>query len=321
MRQKHTDILIDHKLEKMIKLINVIMVFCMCSTTFAQNDLIERLEKQAVEIDSLKRVLNTELDNSKRLNKENIILVDTIKTTKFELAKLEDFRLAKKRIDSLLRLKSDSIIIYKATITDKDNQIKAQRLNGEQNEKDKFEAGKNEILIKFANIYKSISFEELVKSSTQESIQINLQIFQNLPELKIAFTDIEKYLTASDMLKTRYNLSELNNIKNLLIQIRKESILFSQLKEKIGNYQTFNDGLKKTIEKIIALDNSESVYGMSKEIQKRKFEKILSELSSYIFNYDFNFSDYPYLSDVFIEIVKRKQPNPDSDITDLLKKL
>ena len=39
------------------------------------------------------------------------------------------------------------------------------------------------------------------------------------------------------------------------------------------------------------------------------------------FNYDFKFNDFPYLSDIVLEIFKRKQPNPDADISDLLQKL
>ncbi len=104
-------------------------------------------------------------------------------------------------------------------------------------------------------------------------------------------------------------------------QIKRESALLSKLKETIGNYQVFNEGLKETLGKIVVLDKAEAVSGMSKEIQRKKFDKILAEISAYIFNYDFNFSNYPYLSDIFLEIIKRKQPNPDADISDLLKRL
>jgi hypothetical protein len=77
----------------------------------------------------------------------------------------------------------------------------------------------------------------------------------------------------------------------------------------------------EAIEKIISIDKREVVASMEDEIQKQKFNKILSEISLYIFNYDFNFVDYPYLSDIVLEIMKRKQPNPDADITYLLAKL
>ena len=47
----------------------------------------------------------------------------------------------------------------------------------------------------------------------------------------------------------------------------------------------------------------------------------MAEISYYIFNYDFNFMDYPYLSVVVLEIIKRKAPNPDAKISDLLQQL
>jgi hypothetical protein len=48
---------------------------------------------------------------------------------------------------------------------------------------------------------------------------------------------------------------------------------------------------------------------------------VLSEISVYIFNYDFNFTYYPYLSNIVLEIIKRKQPDADADISDLLNAL
>ena len=52
-----------------------------------------------------------------------------------------------------------------------------------------------------------------------------------------------------------------------------------------------------------------------------KYKKILSEISTYIFEYDFNFVDYPYLSDIISQLIKLKRTNPDADINDLIKKL
>ncbi len=59
---------------------------------------------------------------------------------------------------------------------------------------------------------------------------------------------------------------------------------------------------------------------MSPQVVNSKLNKILSELSKFIFDYNFNFVDYPYFSDIVLDIIKRKQPNPDADIVDLLKK-
>lgn len=295
-------------------------MLCSFSSVFAQKDLIERLEKQAVEIDSLKKVIKVKMDTTLRLSKENNKLVDTMKILKSDLAKFDEFRMGRKKIDTLLELRSDSIMFLKIAISEKDKQLTAEKQKGEQKEREKYDAGKNEILVTITSSYKSKSFDELLKSSTKESAQRDLQLFQNQTEIKQILSDIEKFFLSKQLLDTRLDIVQTKNVQNQLAQIRKESVLFSKLKEIIGNYQTFNDGLNETIRKIISLDSTESA-GKIKQNQKMKFDKILAEVSSYIFNYDFNFSDYPYLSDVLLEIIKRKQPNPDADISDLLKKL
>ena len=106
-----------------------------------------------------------------------------------------------------------------------------------------------------------------------------------------------------------------------LNQTNKQSVSLDKLKYSVDKYQLFNNGLKETISKLVELDDNESVEGMHEDIQKQKFNKIMSHISKYIFDYDFNFIDYPYLSDIVIEIIKRKQPYVDTPITDLLQKL
>lgn len=301
----------------------VIVTFIMCafSPAFTQNDLIDRVTKQAVEIDSLKKIVKAEVDNKQQLARDNYNLQDTIKRLKSELANLEEFRKKKKSIDTLLRQKTDSIVLLKAYISEKDKQIVAEKDICVQKSSEEYEKGKNEILSSILNNYKNKSFEELLKSSSKQSAQRDLKLVENTPEVKQILSDIEKYYSAKDLLNTKVDAVQIKNFQIQLGQIKRESALLNKLNEMIGNYQNFNDGLKETMEKIIALDNREAVSGMSKEVQKKKFDKILAEVSSYIFNYDFNFSEYPYLSDIFLELLKRKQPNPDADITDLLKKL
>ena len=300
----------------------VIVTFIMCafSPAFAQCDLIKELSKQAVEIDSLKKVVKTEMDSKLQLSKENYNLKDTIKKLKSEFVNLEEFRKQKKNIDTILRQKVDSIVLLKASISEKDKKITAEMQKSEQKERERFDAGKNEILATIANSYKSKSFDELLKSSTKESVQRDLQLFQNQTEIKQILSDIEKFFIAKELLAAKLDIVQIKNVQNQLGQVKQKSTVLDKLKEIIGNYQTFNDGLKETTGKIIALDIKEEARN-NKEIQKKKFDKILAELSPYIFNYDFNFSDYPYLSDIFLEIIKRKQPNPDADISDLLNKL
>ena len=120
---------------------------------------------------------------------------------------------------------------------------------------------------------------------------------------------------------SKYDAVRNKDAENQRSQIKLESASLNKLRSAIHNYQTFNEGLRDTMGKIIALDQRESVANNTKEIQSQKFNKIMAEISYFIFNYDFNFSDYPYLSEVVLEIIKRKAPNPDADISNLLQKL
>jgi hypothetical protein len=133
--------------------------------------------------------------------------------------------------------------------------------------------------------------------------------------------DLETYFNANNLVSNKFNVTESNRYLNQLGLIKQQSKLVDALKESLNNFKIVNDGLLLCIQNIMALDNKESVNGMNKNIMKLKFNKVLAEISIYIFDYDFNFVEYPYLSDVLSEIIKRKQPNPDADISDLLKRI
>lgn len=305
----------------MIKLITVMVMLCSFTSALAQKDLIERLEKQAVEIDSLRRFIKAEMYNREQLRNENKNQQDTLKWLKYELANLEDFKKGKRNIDSIVRQKSDSIALLKAAISERDKQITIEKQKAEQKAKDENEKGKNEVLTIIVNRYKGQLFDDLLKSSTKQSAVQDLMLCQSLPEINLTLSDILIYFNAKELLDAKLDAAQIKSQQIQLSQIKRESVVLGKLKEIISNYQTFNDGLKETVERIIALDKREAVSGMSKEIQKKKFDKILAELSSYIFNYDFIFSDYPYLSNILLDLIKRKQPNADADISDLLEKM
>jgi hypothetical protein len=305
----------------MKSLILVLVILCASRHALAQIDLIDRIAKQAIEVDSLKKVISADFDKRELLIKENLNLRDTLKMVKTDLAKLEAFRADKNKIETLLRQKTDSMGIVMNIISDRDKQIIVEKQNSVQKEKGEYEKGKNQMLSTMLGRYKNKPFDELLKSSTLQTTQLDLQLAENSTEIKQIISDLEKYFIAQKLLNTKLDAAQIGNALNQLDQIKRESTLLGKLKELIGNYKTVNDGLKEIIGKILALDNSESVSGLNNEIKKKKFDKILSQLSSYIFNYDFDFRDYPYLADVFLEIVKRKFPNPDADISDLSKKL
>jgi hypothetical protein len=305
----------------MIKLFTIIIMICFFSSAFAQRDLIDRLEKQVVEIDSLKKLTKAEMDLRLLLKNENNSLQDSVKNLNSNLANLEEFRKRKINIDSMLRQKTDSIVFLKSGISEREIQITIEKQKAEQRAKEENEKGKNEILSIIINRYKSQPFDELIKSTTKQSVVQDLMLFQNQTEITQILSELQIYFISKELIDAKLDITQIQIQEKQLSQNKKKSAELEKIRKIISSYQLFNDGLKQTLGKIIALDEKEVVSEMSKEIQKKKFDKILAELSSYIFNYDFNFSDYPYLSDIILELIKRKQPNADAEISDLLKKL
>ncbi len=290
------------------------------SSAFAQKDLIDRLLKQEIEIDSLKKIVRSETDIRQILKKENNSLQDSVKNLNTNLANLEEVKKSKKIIDSILKHKIDSIVLLKKGITEIETQITIERQKSDLKAKEENDKGKNEILSIIVNRYKDQSFDELIKSSTKQSVLQDLMLFKNQSEITQILSELQIYFIAKELIDAKLDITQIQIQEKQLSLNKKQSAELEKIKKIISNYQTFNDGLKQTLGNIIALDEREVVSG-NKEIQKKKFDKILAELSSYIFNYGFTFSDYPYLSNIILELIKRKQPNADAEISDLLKKL
>ncbi len=206
-------------------------------------------------------------------------------------------------------------------ISDKDNQILELKKSCDENARIQKEKGKQEIISVVIKNYKDVEFDHLVKSSTIQSVAQDMELVGSNNEVMGISKDLQNYFIAEELLSNKLDTIQIKNSQAQLKQTSRQSESLSNLKILLENYKIFNDGLKETIKNIVALDNREMVTGMGESVQKHKKNKILAELSSFIFDYDFNFTDYPYLSAIVLEINKRKQPNADADISDLLSKL
>lgn len=308
----------------MVKRIFIIsLIFCGFNHVYSQ-DCFDKVAKQAVLIDSLEKVIkdmnNQSFSLINELQATQKALSDTIKSLKSDLSSLETYKSQKKSTDAQLKTKSDSISTLKNQLIDKDTQIATTKQQGDQKARAASERGKKEALESLVNSYKK-PFDDLIRSSSNESVLRDIQLIGDYPEIIQVLTDLQIYFNAKQLLAMKFDLEHLKNATAQLNKVKQNSALLDRLKESINSYQTFNDGLKETLGELIKLDKVEIVTGMSDKIQKLKFNKILSALSPYFFNYDFNLADYPYLADILLEILKRKEPNADAEVTDLLNKL
>jgi outer membrane murein-binding lipoprotein Lpp len=285
------------KKRKMVikKVIILALILCGVCSVYAQET--ELIGRQTIKIDSLEKALQD-------MRQEN----DNLKS---ELSKMEKNQQSRKNMNDQLKSKTDSISVLESKLNE-------EKQKGEQIARDQYKKGKQEVLDTIIQSYKDKRFDELIKSSTKESVQRDLQLVGDNLDVKNILSDLDKYFNAKELLKEKYDDNKIQNAKKQLTLINQTSdLLLEKLKENIDKYDRFTKGLKEKMKTINELDKKESVYGMDEKIQKQKFDKI----SSYIFNYDFNLLDYPYLSEIVLEIIKRKYPDADADISDLLKRL
>ena len=171
----------------------------------------------------------------------------------------------------------------------------------------------------FGTQLKTKSFDDLIKSSSKESVQRDMQLIGNNTEVEQILNDLQTYFNAEELLSKKFDAEQIKNVQTQLSKIKRQSKLLDTLKENVDYYKDFNAALKGTIEKIVNLDKEKSAGG-DPEIQKLKRSGVSSILFDYMYNY-YDYGNYSYLSNIVLEIIKRKRPNADADITDLLNKL
>jgi len=280
------------------------------------------VNKQKLEIDSLNKITNTNAESIKNYKTDSTNRKNEFEKFKKEQKDLKDYEAGMKTHKGLLQSKTDSISDQKKLISTKDSLLVVKNKECEQKAIKEKESGKNEILSIITNTYKNKTFDSLINSSSRLSAQNDLRMLGNSSDIKPILDDLENYFSAKAAFEKKYNPAVINEALQKLKSIaQKSDSRVSNLIEKVENYQTVHEGLIEMLDKIKKLDGKEDVAGMGEVNFQKKHYKILSEITKYIFDYDFNFSDYPYLSDIVLEVIKRKQPNPDADISDLLKKL
>ena len=272
-------------------------------------------------IDSLKKVTKAYLENIEKLNKsfqDSTKKINRInKELKAELSDLDNFKTNKKSIENQLKLLNDSIFKLNSIISEKDKQKFITDSVCKLKVKEEFQKGKQVSLDSILFSYKGKAFDTIILSSKILSVKRDKHLIGNNADVKQLFADLITYFEAKDLLTNKFDATKIKNAQLQLNLIKQQSALLDKLKGDLENYQSYNNGLKECLGKIGELDKKESVTGMGDEIKKRKFNKI----SSYIFNYDFNFVDYPYLSNIVLDIIKIKQPDADANISTFIEKL
>lgn len=310
-------------MKKGIVLILILFAF---SIAYTQEGLIKTVQKITLENDSLQRVVSThknEITQLKgkieELESKNNNLANKNKDLESRLEKLDKQKIKadrdklKTNLDSLSQLVGE----LRDSIEKKDKAIETEKKRGEDKSIQEKEKGKQEVLDKIIETY-SKPLDSLIKNSTLEIIERDIVIVGNNPVVQKKFKDLRKYFNAELVLSEKFNEEKIENAKNQLNSIE-QTELVQKLKKRLDDYTQHNDAMNKTIDKILDIDKK--FVANDEDMQKEKFEYILNELAWYFRNYDFNVTDYPHLTDIVLDIIKRKQRNADADISDLKNKL
>lgn len=290
----------------------------------ALNDSIKNLQKQCKEIDKIKK------ENLRR-TQANTKLDSLNKVLKKQNQKLE------KNIESLtgkkgvIKQKNDSITLLTNEITTLRQEKEQDRVNCEKKlnwqeqecknnleiEKGKaIDAGRTEILGKIEKYYEQ-DFEELIAFTSLEIVIRDSAIVKSAKS-KDNINKLRQYFLIKESLTLPFN-EESNKVAQDQLSSLPKTPSVEKLKETLEVYSICVDELQKYIVKIIELDRILQVNDRSSKKKREKQEEISGYLTEYIVEYEA--MNYPYLLNIVLEIMQRKQNNVDAPIEDLYERL
>jgi len=321
----------------MKKVIVVILIMFGVSNAYTQ-DLIKEIQKLTLANDSLqKQVIKPFNDSIIKLNSAHSIaatklneqvkaleiersdLNKKIKTLESSVADLNKNKIKVERDN--LQAKFDSLTIkvkeLENLISTKDKQITQEKVFGKEKAIQEKEKGKQEVLNQIIQTYNK-PFDELIKNSTLKTVERDMSIVGNKTEVKQTLLSLQLYFNSELVLSEKYSEQKAENAINQLKTIEQTELVL-KLTDKLSKYKLCNDGLKTTIDKILEIDKK--FVANDEYTQKTKLNDVLAEIAWYFRNYRFNFIDYPYLSEIVLEIIKLKQKDANTDIANLKEKL
>ena len=321
----------------MKKIIVVILIMFGVSNAYTQ-DLIKEIQKLTLANDSLQKQVIKPLNDSilklnsahsneiaklneqlKALESEKSELNKKIKTLESSVAELNKNKIKVERDN--LQAKCDSLIIrvkeLENLISAKDKQIAQEKELGQQKSIQEKENGKSEILNLIIQTYNK-PLDELIINTNIKSVERDMSIVGDKSIVQQKLLSLQQYFNSEQVLNEKYSEQRVENALTQLKSIEQTELVL-KLIDKLSKYKLCNDGLKSTIDKILEIDKK--FVANDEYTQKTKLNDVLAEIAWYFRNYRFNFIDYPYLSEIVLEIIKLKQKDANTDIAILKEKL
>lgn len=341
-----------------MRVIIVIILFCFSFSNALSQELalVKEIQRLTLANDSLqKQVIKPMIENLDALKNENDVkigkLKDQIKTLEKDLKNIDDasvgYKIQINKLENQINnLKKDKSVIEKDRLNSKldslsleiskfqtkiDSTQKLILVEKQTNSKQieilresnynilmiEKEKSKNEIINLLIESYNN-SFDELIKNNSYFSIKRDLRIIGVSTSIQNKLDQLLIYFESETILKSKYNSEKAAEAKAKLSKIE-QSQLVIDLSDKIEKYRLKNEGLIKSLDKIILADSRNKV--SEPEEHESKLKDILTEIASFYRNYKFKFLDYPYLTEIVLEVQKLKQKDSNADIKALREML
>jgi hypothetical protein len=227
-----------HVIKNMKRIIVMTLLFYGICSAYSQTDslLLKDYKQTILKNNNLKNDLQTEKQNFsdlsdaykedtlilqkqiKVLNKRIKVLQKEIEAEKQKVLYLNKNKVKSERDVLLQKVDSLNIVISKRnqTIADKDKQIKNEKANAKND-------GKAEVLASIIDSYKNRPFDDLIKSSTKESVVRDMQLVGNDQEVKPVLNDVQIYFNAEELLTEKFDAVQIKNAQTQLSQIKRQS--------------------------------------------------------------------------------------------------
>lgn len=291
---------------------------------------------------------NAQLKEEKqKLEKQLGDSINELKKIRKKLNKCKDYEQINEQKDSLqkeinkltgkqgkIEKMHDTIADQKTTIETLQNQLGKKdeecknQLDGKEKsweiimDKEKVQAkalGKQEIQDKIEAEYNK-DFETLIRTSTLQTVQRDLNLVQNA-NVKKTLQQLESYFLIKESLNQKFDERTNNQYRDQVGLLPQNAASVSKLKKSVEKYSFKAQKLQECLKSLIEFDGKTSVEDMDKESQQMKRDKIMQHLTRYIQDTEFDETQYPYLSKIFFEVMRRKQINADKSIQDLYQQL
>ena len=271
---------------------------------------IEELEAKAKDFEKEKEAY---AKDSKKKEEE-------ITKLKSDLAKLEksDLKVELEKLNEDLAQRNSEVTENKKLIRDLEVKNAESKAEYERNLVAKKEEGiqsiKNQLLIFYDK-----PFDQLVEVTSKGSIQRDIALLGVDSKVHEKLMNLQIYHESKLLLTEKFNLARVQMVLEQLTAMEQTEAVKKSI-ELLSNYKLRFEGLQETLTNLIQLD-SESFGADNEGLSKRKFDKILNQLTTYFYDYEIKLNEYPYLAEVITEIIQKKQVEIDADLSYLKERL